>query len=99
MSCRLAGYNPRQVVVDNIRQTITLHKNDQPYELSVRFREQLHEAYTPAQLALGTGGPKVPELLMTLDNRRDELCGLEFIVAREIERDVTEGGLLSNIIH
>jgi SAM-dependent methyltransferase len=50
------------------------------------------EAYTPAQLALGTGGPKVPELLMTLDNLRDELSGLEFIVAREIERDVTEGG-------
>jgi len=49
------------------------------------------EAYTPAQLALGTGGPKVPELLMTLDNLREELSGLEFIVAREIERDVTEG--------
>ena len=49
------------------------------------------EAYTPAQLALGTGGPKVPELLMTLDSLRDELSGLEFIVAREIERDVTEG--------
>jgi SAM-dependent methyltransferase len=49
------------------------------------------EAYTPAQLALGTGGPKVPELLMTLDNLRDELAGLEFVVAREIERDVTEG--------
>ncbi len=49
------------------------------------------EAYTPAQLALGTGGPKVPELLMTLDSLRDELSGLEFIVAREIERDLTEG--------
>ncbi|MEI6604486.1 MAG: class I SAM-dependent methyltransferase [Verrucomicrobiota bacterium] len=49
------------------------------------------EAYTPAQLVLGTGGPKVPELLMTLDNLRDELAGLEFVVAREIERDVTEG--------
>jgi SAM-dependent methyltransferase len=49
------------------------------------------EAYTPAQLALGTGGPKVPELLMTLDSLRDELAGLEFIVTREIERDVTEG--------
>ena len=49
------------------------------------------EAYTPAQLALGTGGPKVPELLMTLDSLREELSGLEFIVAREIERDVTEG--------
>jgi hypothetical protein len=30
--------------VDNIRQTITLYKNDQPYELPVRFKEQLHEA-------------------------------------------------------
>jgi len=49
------------------------------------------EAYTPAQLALGTGGPKVPELLMTLNSLREELSGLEFIVAREIERDVTEG--------
>ncbi len=48
------------------------------------------EAYTPAQLALGTGGPKVPELLMTLDSLRDELSGLEFIVARELERDVIE---------
>ncbi len=49
------------------------------------------EAYTPAQLELGTGGPKIPELLMTLNNLREELFGLEFIVAREIERDVTEG--------
>jgi anti-sigma factor RsiW len=40
----MAGCNPCQVVVDNIRQTITLYKNDQPYELPVRFKEQLHEA-------------------------------------------------------
>jgi len=49
------------------------------------------EAYTPAQLALGTGGPKDPELLMTLDSLHEELSGLEFKVAREIDRDVTEG--------
>ena len=49
------------------------------------------EAYTPAQLALGTGGPKVPELLMSLDGLRNELSGLEFIVAQEIERDMIEG--------
>jgi len=49
------------------------------------------EAYTPAQLALGTGGPKSPELLMTLASLRDELAGLEFVVARELERDVLEG--------
>ena len=40
----MAGCNPCQVVVDNIRQTITLYKNDQLYELPVKFREQLHEA-------------------------------------------------------
>ena len=40
----MAGCNPCQVVVDNIRQTITLYKNGQPYDLPVRFREQLHEA-------------------------------------------------------
>ena len=49
------------------------------------------EAYTPAQLAFGTGGPKSPELLMTLAALRDELSGLELLVAHEIERDVIEG--------
>lgn len=51
----------------------------------------LLEAYTPAQIALGTGGPKDPSLCMTLAALRDELAGLEFIVARECERDVIEG--------
>jgi len=50
------------------------------------------EAYTPAQLAFNTGGPKDPELLMTLAGLRDELSGLELLVDREIERDVIEGG-------
>ncbi len=49
------------------------------------------EAYTPAQLAFGTGGPKAPERLMTLASLREELSGLEFQIARELERDVTEG--------
>ena len=49
------------------------------------------EAYTPAQLALGTGGPKSPELLMTLADLREELSGLQFLIARELERDVIEG--------
>ena len=50
------------------------------------------EAYTPAQLKFGTGGPKSPELLMTLAGLRDELSGLELLLGREIERDVIEGG-------
>lgn len=49
------------------------------------------EAYTPAQLASGTGGPKDPTLLMTLSTLREELAGLDLIVAHETERDVREG--------
>lgn len=49
------------------------------------------EAYTPAQLAFGTGGPKDRELLMTLQELREELTGLEFEHALECERDVIEG--------
>lgn len=49
------------------------------------------EAYTPAQLAFGTGGPKDPTLCMTLAALREELAGLEFIIGRECERDVVEG--------
>ncbi len=49
------------------------------------------EAYTPAQLAFDTGGPKSSELLMTLAGLREELAGLELLVGREIEREVIEG--------
>jgi SAM-dependent methyltransferase len=48
-------------------------------------------AYTPAQLALGTGGPRIPELLMSLDTLREELDGLDLVVARERQRDLHEG--------
>ena len=40
----MAGCNPCQVVVDNIRQTITLYKAGKPFELPVAFRQRLHEA-------------------------------------------------------
>jgi len=49
------------------------------------------EAYTPAQLQHGTGGPPVVELMMTLDALRDELTGLRFVHALETERDLREG--------
>jgi hypothetical protein len=38
----LAGCNPCQVVVDNIRQTITLYQGGEPHALPVKFRQQLH---------------------------------------------------------
>jgi len=40
----MAGCNPCQVVVDNIRQTITLYKEGEPYELNPDFRQRLHSA-------------------------------------------------------
>ena len=49
------------------------------------------EAYTPAQLAFGSGGPREPERLATLEQLRADLRGLDLVVAREIERDVHEG--------
>lgn len=39
-----ADCNPCQVVIDNIRQTITLYKEGQPYELPLQFRDRLHNA-------------------------------------------------------
>jgi len=40
----LGGCSPCQVVVDNLRQTISLYQNGQPYELPVEFRDRLHQA-------------------------------------------------------
>lgn len=51
----------------------------------------LLEAYTPDQLRHGTGGPPDAALMMTLDSLRQELAGLEELVAREVEREVREG--------
>lgn len=49
------------------------------------------EAYTPAQLAFDTGGPKDAAMLMTLAGLREELTPLELEIGREVERDVHEG--------
>jgi hypothetical protein len=51
------------------------------------------EAYTPRQLARGTGGPTDPTRLMTLDGLREELKGLHFGIGREIVREIHEGDL------
>lgn len=49
------------------------------------------EAYTPAQIALGTGGPKNAAMCMTLAGLREELAGLDFLVGVEREREIWEG--------
>jgi SAM-dependent methyltransferase len=49
------------------------------------------EAFTPHQLSFGTGGPKDPDRLVTLDALRHELEGLTLVHAAELEREVMEG--------
>ena len=49
------------------------------------------EAYTPAQVGRGTGGPPIPELTMTEAGLREELDGLEFVRCNELVRHVAEG--------
>lgn len=73
---------------------------------SARVRKRLHrvavaalkpggiillEAYGPAQLGRGTGGPSDPDMLMTSRELEHEFAGCEVLLSRDIERDVTEG--------
>lgn len=51
----------------------------------------LLEAYTPRQPAFGTGGPRDPARLMTLEGLRSELSPLRLILGREVEREISEG--------
>ena len=49
------------------------------------------EAYTPDQVGRGTGGPRTPELTMTLDGVRQELTGMTVKLGAETVRPVIEG--------
>lgn len=49
------------------------------------------EAYTPAQVGLGTGGPPSAEMMMTADGLRGEFDGLEFVHLQETRREIHEG--------
>jgi len=49
------------------------------------------EAFSKEQLAYDSGGPKDIDMLMSLDDLKNELAGLEFIRATTLERDVREG--------
>jgi hypothetical protein len=56
----MAGCNPCQVVVDNIRKTITLYKNGQPCELPAEFRQELHSALRERWKAAHSEPAKTP---------------------------------------
>jgi 2-polyprenyl-3-methyl-5-hydroxy-6-metoxy-1,4-benzoquinol methylase len=51
------------------------------------------EAYTPRQLKHKTGGPPVVELLYEPEEIKTLLTGLDFIIYREVEREIYEGKL------
>lgn len=51
----------------------------------------LLEAYTKAQIARDTGGPKDPDMLMSREELESELPNCEPILSQEIEREVIEG--------
>ncbi len=53
----------------------------------------LAEAYTPEQLKYKTGGPPVKDLLVSLNDLKQELQGLRFLHAVETLREVHEGML------
>jgi hypothetical protein len=38
----LRGCNPCQIVIDNVRKTITLYKGGDAFELPIEVRERLH---------------------------------------------------------
>lgn len=51
----------------------------------------LLEAYTPAQIPLGTGGPADPEMMMSAPGLQRELPGLVLTHLKECRRPVLEG--------
>jgi len=51
----------------------------------------LLEAYRPEQIGKGTGGPPDDARMMNLERLSAELGTLEWLVAREVDRDIREG--------
>lgn len=49
------------------------------------------ESYSPDQPKYGTGGPKERDFLMSEQDMRSELAGLQFEIAHEIVREILEG--------
>lgn len=57
----------------------------------------LVEAYSKAQIEKNTGGPKNPDMLMSLADLKADFEGFRIIMGHEIERQVIEGDLHSGI--
>lgn len=57
----------------------------------------LLEAYTPAQLKHGTGGPPTTDMMFSEILLREELEGIEFSRLIELEREIVEGSYHSGL--
>lgn len=53
------------------------------------------EGFSKDQLAFNSGGPRTPEMLLSLETVQEELQGLEFVISRQLERELSEGPLHS----
>lgn len=51
----------------------------------------LMEAYRPANVGRGVGGPQNTELCVTLVEIETQFSDFSFVIAREVERDIAEG--------
>ena len=51
----------------------------------------LMEAYRPANVGRGVGGPQNTELCVTLVEFEAQFSDFSFVIAREVERDIAEG--------
>jgi anti-sigma factor RsiW len=54
----LSDCNPCQIVVDNIRKTITLYKAGEPFEMPVEFQQKLCEELRKRWTAKFTSGDR-----------------------------------------
>jgi hypothetical protein len=55
LETHLVKCNPCRVVVDNVRRTITLYRNDKPCDLPAAFRTRLHAALRQCWKERGPG--------------------------------------------
>lgn len=55
------------------------------------------EAYRPKQLKFKTGGPPESEFMMSLDELKSELEGLDFYHDAELDREISEGRLHTGV--
>jgi SAM-dependent methyltransferase len=96
----LAAWEPEEAAFDGVisvfchlPEPVRRHAHRSAARALAQSGVLILEAYSPAQLAFGTGGPKDVALLYTVDMLSDDFGSLDLEIAREVEREVVEGSL------